>query len=146
MQGGHKGGWWKSGQRKSDRRGLAWLVGTIFLAAGQLAPQLARAATADPLYGSWCDETGYRIDISPEGIAFRDRQMGDPPRGTDLVVKDSVATYRQDFRNSPWPHIGLLDCSLRLLGENAAAETCSGTGYGYMPFFALKRCPQEVIS
>ncbi len=135
-------GWHKGGCRKGDRRRFSWLVGTIFLATGQLA----QAATADPLFGSWCDETGYRIDISAEGIRFRDRQMGDPPRGTGLVVKDGVATYHQDFRNSPWPHIGLLDCSLRLLGENAAAETCTGTGYGYMPFFALKRCPEEVIS
>ncbi len=132
----HKGGF----------RGISRLIGAVCLAASYLAPMVAQAATADPLYGSWCDDTGYRIDIGPEGIAFRDRQMGDPPSGIDLAVKDGVATYRQDFRASPWPHIGLLDCTLRLLGPNAAAETCSGTGYGYMPFFALKRCPQDVIS
>ncbi len=51
-------------------------------------------------------------------------------------------------RISP-PHAGPISaCSigLRLLGPVAAAETRTGPGYGYMPFFALKRCPQEVIS
>lgn len=127
-------------------KGMAAVLAATLLAAGLVLPMAAGAAAAEQLYGSWCDETGYRIDIGPERIAFRDRQMGDPPSGSDLVVKDGVATYRQDFRMSPWPHIGLLDCTLRLLGPNAAAETCSGTGYGYMPFFALKRCPQDVIS
>lgn len=105
------------------------------------------ARAQEQLFGSWCDDTGYRIDIDPQGIRFRDRQTGDdPPVGTDFIVKDGAATYRQDFRASPWPYIGLLDCTLRLLGDNAAAETCSGNGYGFMPFFALKRCPQDVIS
>jgi hypothetical protein len=139
-------GWHKGGRHQVKARGLSRAIGAALLVASQFMAVLGQAATADPLYGSWCDDTGYRIDIGPEGIAFRDRQMGDPPSGIDLVVKNGVATYRQDFRNSAWPHIGLLDCSLRLLGENAAAETCSGTGYGYMPFFALKRCPQDVIS
>lgn len=139
-------GWHKGGRHRGKWRVLSRTIGAALLVASQFVGALAQAASADPLYGSWCDDTGYRIDISPEGISFRDRQMGDPPSGTDLVVKDGVATYRQDFRSSAWPHIGLLDCSLRLLGENAAAETCSGTGYGYMPFFALKRCPQEVLS
>ena len=105
-----------------------------------------QGAEPERLFGSWCDETGYRIDIGPKGIAFRDRQMGDPPAGSNLVMKGGVATYTQDFRASAWPHIGLLSCSLRLLGDNAAAETCSGDGYGFMPFFALKRCPEDVIS
>ncbi len=105
------------------------------------------ALTQERLFGSWCDDTGYRIDIDPQGIRFRDRQMSDdPPIGTDFVVNDGVAIYHQDFRASPWPYIGLLNCTLRLLGDNAAAETCSGNGYGFMPFFALKRCPQDVIS
>ncbi|MDY0872132.1 hypothetical protein [Dongia rigui] len=111
-----------------------------------LGTSLAQAETQERLFGSWCDDTGYRIDIGPQGIRFRDRQMGDPPAGTDLVVKDGTATYTQDFRQSAWPQIGLLSCTLRLLGDNAAAETCSGDGYGFMPFFALKRCPQDVIS
>ncbi len=121
---------------------LAFLFTASFL--GQ--PLLAQAEAQERLFGSWCDETGYRIDIGPKGISFRDRQMGDPPAGADLTVKDGIATYTQDFRASQWPHIGLLSCTLRLLGDNAAAETCSGDGYGFMPFFALKRCPEEVIS
>ncbi|WP_374381043.1 hypothetical protein [Dongia sp.] len=123
-------------------KGLAALLTASFL----LAAPGVRGAEPERLYGSWCDETGYRIDIGPEAIRFRDRQMGDPPAGTNLKISDGVATYSQDFRTSPWPHIGLLDCTLRLLGPNAAAESCTGTGYGYMPFFALKRCPQDVIS
>lgn len=119
------------------KTGLAILLG--LLSAGP-------AVAGDALLGSWCDETGYRIELSPDRIVFKDREMGDPPAGMDLTLKDGVATYRQDFRPSPWPQIGLLDCTLRLLGPNAAAETCTGPGYGYMPFFALKRCPQEVIS
>jgi hypothetical protein len=118
-----------------------FVLAIMVLLAGEGA-----AAEPERLFGSWCDETGYRIDIGPDAIRFRDRQMGNPPPGTELVVKDGVATYRQDFRESQWPHIGLLDCTLRLLGPNAAAETCSGTGHGYMPFFALKRCPDEIIS
>ena len=121
-------------------KGLAALLTVSFLMG------LAPANAQERLFGSWCDDTGYRIDLRPEGISFRDRQMGDPPAGADLVVKDGTATYTQDFRKSAWPHIGLLSCTLRLLGDNAAAETCSGVGYGFMPFFALKRCPEDVIS
>ena len=124
------------------RKVLAVSLTVSLLAGGPTA----FAEAQERLFGSWCDETGYRIDIGPKGISFRDRQMGDPPAGTDLVVKDGQATYRQDFRASLWPHIGQLECTLRLLGDNAAAETCSGPGYGFMPFFALKRCPQDVIS
>jgi len=123
-------------------KALAFLLTASFL----LTSLAVRAQAQERLFGAWCDETGYRIDIGPKGIAFRDRQMGDPPAGTDLVVKDGIATYIQDFRASQWPHIGLLNCTLRLLGDNAAAETCSGNGYGFMPFFALKRCPKEAIS
>ncbi len=123
-------------------KGLAILLTASCL----LAPGQGLAETQERLFGSWCDDTGYRIDIGPKSIAFRDRQMGDPPAGSDLVVKDGVATYTQDFRASAWPHIGLLSCTLRLLGDNSAAETCSGDGYGFMPFFALKRCPEDVIS
>lgn len=121
-------------------------LAALLVAACLLQPGLAQALGQERLFGSWCDDTGYRIDIGPKEIRFRDRQMGDPPAGADLVVRDGIATYTQDFRQSAWPHIGLLNCSLRLLGDNAAAETCSGDGYGFMPFFALKRCPQEVIS
>jgi hypothetical protein len=124
------------------RKSLSILLTASFL----LGPGLARAESEERLFGSWCDDTGYRIDIGPQGISFRDRQMGDPPAGTDLAIKDGIATYTQDFRQSAWPHIGLLSCNLRLLGDNAAAETCSGSGYGFMPFFALKRCPEDVIS
>jgi len=122
------------------------VLALLFTASFLLGPGLAQATEADRLFGAWCDDTGYRIDIGPKGISFRDHQMGDPPAGADLVVKDGVATYTQDFRVSAWPHIGLLSCTLRLLGDNAAAESCSGDGYGFMPFFALKRCPEEVIS
>jgi hypothetical protein len=118
----------------------------LFTASFLIAPFAAQAEAEERLFGAWCDETGYRIDIGPKGISFRDRQMGDPPAGADLVVKDGIATYTQDFRASQWPNIGLLSCTLRLLGENAAAETCSGDGYGFMPFFALKRCPVATIS
>ncbi|MBI2256132.1 MAG: hypothetical protein HYU58_16030 [Proteobacteria bacterium] len=124
------------------RKGLAILLTASFL----LGSGTALAEEKERLFGAWCDDTGYRIDIGPEAIRFRDRQMGDPPSGTNLVVKNGIATYAQDFRKSAWPHIGLLSCTLRLLGDNAAAETCSGDGYGFMPFFALKRCPKEVIS
>lgn len=108
--------------------------------------QIVQAQEREKLFGSWCDDTGYRIDITAQNIRFRDIQMGDPPSGINLEISNGVATYHQDFRESPWPYIGLVACTLRLLGHNAAAETCSGSGYGFTPFAALKRCPQDVIS
>ena len=106
----------------------------------------ARALAADPLLGSWCDDTGYRIDLTAEKITFRDRQLGDPPDGTDLAFGEGIAVYRQDFRPTPWPELDVIDCTLRLTGPDRAEETCRGPGHGFMPFFALKRCPPEVIS
>ncbi len=131
------------GYKSKGYRLLPLLIG--LLGIGLLGPNAALAGE-ERLYGSWCDETGYRIDIAPGAIRFRDRQAGDPPAGTDLIVKDGTATYHQDFRASAWPHIGILECTLKLLGDNAASESCTGTGYGYMPFFALKRCPEDAIS
>lgn len=101
---------------------------------------------AERLLGAWCDDTGYRIDLGPDSITFRDRQLGDPPAGTDLTFGDGIAVYRQDFRPTQWPQLDVIDCTLRLTGPDSAEETCRGPGYGFMPFFALKRCPQDVIS
>nr|WP_298690756.1 hypothetical protein [uncultured Dongia sp.] len=129
-------------RRHKMRPGYALMA--LLLLIGQA--QAAKAASAEKLLGDWCDDSGYRIELSATAIRFRDRQMGDPPPGTGLVVKEGIATYNQDFRGSRWPDIGFLSCTLRLLGDNAAAESCTGTGYGYMPFFALKRCPEDVIS
>lgn len=105
----------------------------------------ARAA-ADPLLGAWCDDTGYRIELSPDRITFRDRQLGDPPDGYELAFGEGVAVYRQDFRPTPWPQLDVIDCTLRLTGPDRAEETCRGRGYGFVPFFALKRCPPDPIS
>jgi hypothetical protein len=131
-----------TGRHKMPRK-MRWgyALAALLLLVGE-----AGAASPEKLLGDWCDDSGYRIELSATAIRFSDRQLGDPPPGTDLVIKDGIATYNQDFRTSPWPHIGYLRCTLRLLGDNAAAESCTGTGFGYMPFFALKRCPQDVIS
>ena len=121
------------------RGGVAMLV---LLALG------ARIATAaaDPLLGAWCDDTGYRIDLGDDRITFRDHQQDDPPDGTELAFGTGIAVYRQDFRPTQWPRIGIIDCTLRLTGPDSAEETCHGPGSGFTPFFALKRCPADVIS
>ncbi|WP_303976557.1 hypothetical protein [Dongia mobilis] len=115
-------------------------------------PVLVLALLAQPalaayrLLGHWCDDTGYRIHLTADRITFSDRQMGDPPDGTDLAFGDGIAVYRQDFRNSPWPHIDLIDCTLRLVGPDSAEETCRGPGFGFVPVYILRRCPTEHIS
>lgn len=112
-----------------------------------LSAVLARVVlAADPLLGSWCDDTGYRIDLSAEKITFRDRQFGHPPDGTELAFGEGIAVYRQDFRATQWPQLDIVDCTLRLVGPDRAEETCQGRGHGFMPFFALERCPPDVIS
>ncbi len=44
------------------------------------------------------------------------------------------------------PELDVIDCTLRLTGPDTAVETCRGPGYGFVPYFELKRCPQGVIS
>jgi hypothetical protein len=118
----------------------AGLAAAAFLAFG------GQAIAAEQLLGSWCDDTGYRIDLSADRISFRDRQYGDPPDGSELAFGDGIAVYRQDFRHTRWPQIDVLDCTLRLTAPDGAEETCRGPGYGYVPQFNLKRCPADVIS
>jgi hypothetical protein len=117
-------------------------MGLLLACLAMASPALAK----ERLLGSWCDETGYRIELSADKIVFRDRQLGDPPPGTDLTFGEGVAVYRQDFRPTRMPELDIIDCTLRLTGPDRAEETCRGPGYGFMPFIQLKRCPQEVIS
>lgn len=125
------------------RKVRVWIIVLTAMALGTSAG-LGRAA--ERLLGSWCDDTGYRIDLGPDRISFRDRQVGDPPDGTDLTFGEGVAVYRQDFRRSAWPHLDIIDCTLRLTGSDSAEESCRGAGYGFVPYFALKRCPTDHIS
>lgn len=102
---------------------------------------------ASALMGSWCDETGYQLNLTPDAIRFRDLQaVEDPPEGADLAFAANIAVYTQDFRNSAYPEIGLIACTLTLTGPDRAREHCQGPGVGFRPTIDLTRCPETPIS
>lgn len=110
-----------------------------------------RDAAADPteaeaLMGSWCDDTGYRLDLGPDGITFFDAQAPNPPPGQELAFAAGMADYSQDFRDTSWPELDIVACTLRLTGPGEALESCTGPGVGFRPQIALKRCPVTPIS
>lgn len=97
--------------------------------------------------GSWCDDTGYQLNLTQSAIWFRDLQaVEDPPAGTDLAFAANIAVYTQDFRQSAYPEIGLIACSLTLIGPDRAREHCEGPGVGFRPTIDLTRCPETPIS
>lgn len=108
-------------------------------------------AAADPaeaaaLMGAWCDDTGYRLDLGPDSITFLDAQAPHPPPGQELAFAADMAVYSQDFRNTSWPELDVVACTLRLMGPGEAEESCSGPGIGFRPRIMLKRCPVTPIS
>lgn len=145
---------------------IAIAVGLAFGAPAQADPvladpPLAHPATSQPagdaagdaageaaaLLGSWCDATGYQLNLTPQAIWFRDVQAEeDPPPGSDLAFGGNIAVYTQDFSGSRYPLIGLLACSLTLTGPGRAREQCHGPGTGFRPIIDLERCPEMPIS
>lgn len=135
-----------------SRHGLVWrrLI-PLGLACAMLAPSVPLRADgpheAAELMGSWCDDTGYQLNLTQSAIWFRDLQaMEDPPAGADLAFAANIAVYTQDFRESVYPEIGLIACTLTLTGPDRAREHCQGPGVGFRPTIDLVRCPETPIS
>jgi hypothetical protein len=122
-------------------------LGAFILTLASAGPALADASEAGALLGSWCDDTGYQLNLTPERIFFRDLQsVEDPPAGADLAFARDMAVYTQDFRPTVFPELGLIACSLTLTGPDTAVERCHGPGTGFRPVIELKRCPETPIS
>lgn len=116
------------------------------LAAAGLLLATPTAAAADPLFGAWCDDTGYRLDISADRVTFLDAQAPHPPPGQELAFGEGVAVYLQDFRETQWPALDVVACTLTLTGPDTAVERCHGPGIGFNPFIPLTRCKTTPIS
>ena len=122
-------------------------LGALLLTLASTGPALADASEAGALLGSWCDDTGYQLNLTPERIFFRDLQsVEDPPAGADLAFARDMAVYTQDFRPTAYPELGLIACSLTLTGPDKAVERCHGPGTSFRPVIDLKRCPETPIS
>ena len=125
---------------------LLFAAATLAADPASLGQARANPDAARALLGAWCDDTGYRIDLSPDSITFLDAQAPNPPPGEELAFAAGLAVYTQDFRKSAWPELDVVSCTLRLTGPDQAEETCTGPGIGYRPFIELNRCTPTPIS
>jgi hypothetical protein len=122
---------------------LAAICLSAVLGAGDT---LADPAEAEALMGAWCDDTGYRVELRADAITFLDAQAPNPPPGQELAFAAGMAVYSQDFRDTAWPNLDVVACTLRLISPDEAEETCTGPGFGFRPRIHLKRCPATPIS